>query len=171
MSQIEDARDADHLAYVTEEDEKFDTLSWSCAFEEEWNSIAAQFSRAALDRRFTDAHGIYPRFVGTPGLSVDEFLAKTYRLQDAGEIRPGIAYIFETLNDSLAQGDTETCDEILKGVDVTRLKTDLLLSFLTITFSAREHLLNRKGYYVRARRQIRKDVGWLEARRLLSALD
>lgn len=132
--------------------------------------VGAEYSN---DRPATDMRGNRWLVLSASqrGLEVKAFLDRVYQFEQRAETTAGIDYIFSSLNEMLATGDAEMCDSILASVDINRLKTDLLLSFLTITFAGRERLPSRRRYYAKARRQIARDVGWCEARRLLSALD
>lgn len=115
--------------------------------------------------------GVRARVIYNSSPDAGQILNAVYAFQERNEIRAGISYIFSTMNEILGDGDIQKAERILDSIDVARIKTDLLLSFLTITFAARHKLpQSRTAYYARAKRQIRKDVGWLESRRLLSAL-
>jgi hypothetical protein len=134
-----------------------------------WCSVASDYSR--YPSQITPLSAVSSVALLPQPFSATEFLTRVYMLANDHNPRPGIGFVFSQLNHLLAGGDTSTCDHVLASVDTDSLSADLLLAFLTITFPGRDRLPSRKGYYVRARRKLRKDVGWCEARRLLAALD
>jgi hypothetical protein len=85
--------------------------------------------------------------VSGEAIFIDEFLEKVYSLAGVGDLQGATDAIFETVDRSLQEGAFSACNEILQRVDVLRLPTAPMRSFLTITAAAKDQLPARKIYY------------------------
>src|SRR5258707_15637905 len=79
-------------------------------------------------------------------LRINEFLEEVYHLA-AGDLQSATDTIFETIDRLLLDGAFTVCNEILRCVDVRRLPTALMRSFLTITAAAKDKLPARSAFY------------------------
>jgi hypothetical protein len=98
---------------------------------------------------------------------VAEIIENVYQFEALGRIREGIQYIFSQINRLLSDGAFDVADAVLANIDVNRLGSDLILSFLTITRAARGKLPYRIAYLDRARHRISEIRGAGVADRLL----
>lgn len=89
---------------------------------------------------------------------MDEFLEGIYRLVELDDLQGATDSIFETIDRLLLEGRFAVCDEILRRVDMRRLPTALMRSFLTITSAAKDKLPSRHAYY----EQVFKEMSRLE---------
>lgn len=101
---------------------------------------------------------------------IDHFLEEVYRHQESEPVGRSIDYIFKNINDWLLEERMDLVDGVLMEVDVNKLNADLLLSFLTITSAAADHLPERKDYYKRAQKRMTSLHGWFKAQCLLKGL-
>ena len=74
------------------------------------------------------------------GDEVESLLDALDKLERTGRIRPAIQKIFATMNAWLCQGRFDLCRKALEQADPKKLGPDLALSFLTITFAAKQWL-------------------------------
>lgn len=112
------------------------------------------------------------RTTGTETLRdpIAELCSAAYRFAEKDNNRAGAAYIFNTINDWLCRGRFDLCDRALTEVRLDRLNVDLTLSFLVITYAAKNRLTKRAEYFDNAWAKIRKDRGRRIAKKLLANL-
>ena len=99
------------------------------------------------------------------------FLAAVYDLARRDEGDSAIDVIFQYMNSLLVEGRFEDCDRILGEVEIARIPTVLMVSFLTITAAAKTNLKNRGGFFKDVRRVVARERGEKTAQRLLDGLD
>jgi hypothetical protein len=104
-----------------------------------------------------------------PEVDIRAFLEKVYDLGQR-DLQAATDKVFDTIDRLLCDGRESVCDEILAHVDVTRLPSALLRSFLTITAPAREKLCSRRFFYARAYGEVERQRGADMAKRLLGRL-
>jgi hypothetical protein len=80
-------------------------------------------------------------------LTPDVFLEEVYALARANRIDAAADRVFDHIDRLLCDGDFAAVDAIVARVDVARLPTSLMRSFLTITAAAKTHLPSRPGLY------------------------
>jgi len=102
----------------------------------------------------------------------DDFLEQVYQKDGAEDPHDLISFIFNYIYSlSLEQNKIEECDEILKNIDVDKLGTDALLSFLTITYHAQNRLVNRENYLARVKKRSLKLNGRYDTKRLFGGFE
>lgn len=101
---------------------------------------------------------------------IDDLLEKVYRLAALGDLQAATDKIFDTVDRLLLEGAFPVCDEILRRVDVQRLPTALMRSFLTITAAAKDKLPARKAFYNQVLAEMIRLKGNEKAQRLLEHL-
>jgi len=101
---------------------------------------------------------------------IEEFLEEVYRLAELNRLQEATDEVFDQMDNLLCGGAFTVCDEILKRVDVRRLPTALLRSFLTITAAAKEKLPARKAFYNKAFAEVTRQKGPEKTHRLLAQL-
>jgi hypothetical protein len=80
----------------------------------------------------------------------EKFLEEVYRLGELNDLEGATDRAFRYMDDLLLEGAFPVCNEILKRLDVKRLPTALMRSFLTITAAAKAKLPARKAFYTQA---------------------
>jgi hypothetical protein len=103
------------------------------------------------------------------GLDVQAFLEEVYDL-GTRDLQTATDRVFDTIDRLLCDGREEVCDQILARVEVARLPTALLRSFLTITAPAKGRLPSRPAFYARAYSELERQRGPDMAKRLLGRL-
>jgi hypothetical protein len=78
--------------------------------------------------------------------------------------------VFDALDRLLCDSHVDLCDQILASVEVERLPSSLLRSFLVITAAAKEKLPSRSGFFSRAFAAMEQQRGPDRTRRLLERL-
>jgi hypothetical protein len=76
-----------------------------------------------------------------------EFLEEVYRLNNEGTIEDATDLIFSTIDRLLCGNEFSAIDNILINIDIEKLSTSLMRSFLTITYAGKDHLKNRDDFY------------------------
>ena len=78
-----------------------------------------------------------------------EFLSDVYKLSGLGksERRRAIALVLDYLDGRQLAGDFQSCDEVFRAADVTRLDESVLVSFLGITLAASHRMPHREDFY------------------------
>jgi len=71
------------------------------------------------------------------------WLPDVYSLVDRREYETAGDLLFDKVDDLLSAGDLRRCDEMLQMVDVKRLDTNLMISFLAVTLAAKLELPSR----------------------------
>ncbi len=101
---------------------------------------------------------------------IDEFLEAVYGLGALEDLQGATDKIFETVDRLLLEGAFTVCNEILCRVDVHKLPTALMRSFLTITAAAKDKLPARKAFYNQVLSEMIRLKGNEKAERLLGQL-
>jgi hypothetical protein len=102
--------------------------------------------------------------------SADNILEEVYSLSVIGDLQGATDKVFDTFDGLLLEGDCAACNEILRKVDVSRLSTALMRSFLTITAAAKEKLPARKALYKQVLSEMIRLKGKEKAERLIGQL-
>ncbi len=114
----------------------------------------------------TSACGLPVRDVKTTVL-----LDSLYRLcRDDATEDEAIDLVYSRLSEMLAAGETEDCDDVLEGIDVTKLTAAVIASLLTISAGAKSVLTERRDFYNRARDHLVRNRGESSTERLLVGL-
>jgi hypothetical protein len=126
--------------------------------------------RTTLQRALDDfrSEPVTPRKVEHE-LSVAGFLEEVYGLA-VHDLQSATDRVFDKIDRLLCDGREDVCDEILARVDVTRLPTALLRSFLTITAPAKGRLPSRRSLFAKAYGEMVRQRGPEMAQRLLDRL-
>jgi hypothetical protein len=103
-------------------------------------------------------------------MRIDEFLQEVYSLAVREDWQGATDQIFETVDRLLLEGAFTVCNEILRHVDVRRLPTALMRSFLTITAAAKDKLPARQAFYHQVLSEMIRLKGNEKAQRLLGQL-
>ncbi len=103
-------------------------------------------------------------------LPIDEFLEEVYNLAAREDLQGATDKIFETVDRLLLAGAFTDCNEILRLIDLHRLPTALMRSFLTITAAAKDKLPARKAFYNQVLRETIRLKGNEKAQRILGQL-
>jgi hypothetical protein len=106
---------------------------------------------------------------GTAALDVRTFLEEVYDLGQR-DLQAATDKVFDTIDRLLCEGREGLCDEILASVEVGRLPSALLRSFLTITAPAKERLPSRPSFFAMAYPEVERQRGPEMAKRLLGPL-
>lgn len=99
-----------------------------------------------------------------------KFIEEIYSLCDAVEIEKATDRIYLYIDDLLLQGKFKQCDDLLPFIDVTKIPSTLMRSFLVATYAAKNKLNNRKNLYDRSHNQMIKIRGEEVAAELLNKL-
>jgi len=102
-------------------------------------------------------------------MRIDEFLEEVYHLA-AVDLQGATDKIFETIDRLLLEGAFTVCNEILRRVEVRRLPTALMRSFLTITAAAKDTLPARSAFYDQVLSELIRLKGNEKAQRILGQL-
>ena len=103
-------------------------------------------------------------------MGIGEFLETVYRLAKLGDLQGATDEVFETVDRLLLGGQFGVCNEILRCVDIHRLPTALMRSFLTITAAATDRMPARKPFYDRVESEMIRLKGKEKAQRILGQL-
>ena len=99
-----------------------------------------------------------------------EFLEEIYDLSKIGDAETATLKIFDSFDCWLIDGKFEVCDNILKAVDVDRIDTKLMRSFLCSTFPAKDKLPSRESLYQKIEAKMLLLRGEEKTRRILANL-
>ncbi len=102
-------------------------------------------------------------------LNIAGFLEEVYGLA-VHDLQSATDRVFDKIDRLLCDASEDVCDEILARVDVTRLPTALLRSFLTITAPAKGKLPSRRSFFAKAYGEMERQRGPEMAQRLLGRL-
>jgi hypothetical protein len=102
-------------------------------------------------------------------LDVRALLEEVYDLGQR-DLQAATDKVFDTIDRLLCEGQEEVCDQILASVDVARLPTALMRSFLTITAAAKEKLPARQALFREIECEMTRLRGPDVTRRLLGNL-
>jgi hypothetical protein len=114
-------------------------------------------------------HSWNPFFLGSY-LTTQGFLERLYDGSVGVDQSKAISDVFAWINNALLYGAFRECDELLQQVQVERLPYPVVLSFLTFTFAARDHLKERQPLYMRIWNRIATERGQQAAEQLLKTL-
>jgi hypothetical protein len=121
--------------------------------------------------RFWDEDPQPQNFERVAGAEFDvaAFLDEVYELAQY-DLQSATDRIFDRIDRLLCDGREDICDEILSRVDVARLPSALLRSFLTITAPAKHSLPSRRPFFAKAYDEVSQQRGPEMAERLFSRL-
>jgi hypothetical protein len=100
----------------------------------------------------------------------DEFLEGVYRLDALDETQLATFKVFDHVERLLHEGAFDVCNTLIERIDVTRLSSSLMRSFLTITLAAKDSLPSRTKLLGRIESEMTRIRGSEITRRLLSRL-
>ncbi len=83
-----------------------------------------------------------------------EMLDYVYSLVKAEEIDKAMDVVFDEIDGMLGRGSFDCCDDLLPMIDVTRLDSNLMVGFLTITLPAKDKLKNRDALVKRIEQEL-----------------
>jgi hypothetical protein len=95
---------------------------------------------------------------------------EVYSLSQIGDTDTAGFKIFDFLDRVLIDGFYTVCDDILSMVDVEKLDTKLMRSFLSVTAPAKLKLPSRAALYKRIERKMTQLRGPDKARRIIGSL-
>ena len=72
-----------------------------------------------------------------------DWLSDVYLLVDSGKTADAIDAVFDCFDDMFEAQRFQESDNVLAAVDITRLDTNLMVAFLTITRCEKDKLLSR----------------------------
>jgi hypothetical protein len=101
---------------------------------------------------------------------IDTFLAEVYSLAKSGDTDAAGYKIFDFLDRVLLDGFYSVCDEVLRKVEVEKLPTSLMRSFLSITAPAKRRLPSRVALYRTIERKMIELRGPEKTRRIIGNL-
>ena len=78
--------------------------------------------------------------------------------------------LYEELDDAMLDGRFEEIDTFLKDANVSRYRVEILMGFLTVTFSWRESLKERAGFFDRVKIRVEGSCPD-RAKRILTGLE
>lgn len=100
----------------------------------------------------------------------EDFLETVYSLVSLNDIESATDRIFDHIDKLLCEGAFVVCDEILRRVDVEKLPTPLMRSFLTITAAAKNKLPSRKALHQEIEHKMVRSKGDEKTKRLIGKL-
>jgi hypothetical protein len=80
-------------------------------------------------------------------MQIDRFLEEVYKLAKLDDLDGATDRIFDFIDRLLCDSLFPVCDEVLRRVDVEKLSTSLMRSFLSITDAAKHKLPSRPAFY------------------------
>jgi hypothetical protein len=101
---------------------------------------------------------------------ISTFLSEVYRLSQLGDTDTAGFKIYDFLDRVLIDGFFAVCDSILSKVDVDKLDTKLMRSFLSITIPAKRKLPSRALLYKKIEAKMLALRGSEKTRRILANL-
>lgn len=81
-------------------------------------------------------------------------LSEVYSFVELGDRESAVDLLFERVDELLADDRMPECDALLQQIDVTKLDSHLMVSSLSITWLAREHLPSRASLVARIEAQL-----------------
>lgn len=109
------------------------------------------------------------RAVDSANLDIPAFLENVYTLAPH-DLQTATDRVFDTIDRLLCNDRADVCNNILSCVDVTRLPSAILRSFLTITAPAKDKLSARPAFFAKALAEVTRQRGADMAQRLLGRL-
>ncbi len=85
-----------------------------------------------------------------------EWLERVYTLVGANQTDKAIDVLFSHMDSLFLDGNFEDGNAILLLIDTARLNLDLLVAVLSITLSCSDKLPNRKHFFARAEREMKR---------------
>jgi len=101
---------------------------------------------------------------------IDTFLKEVYSLSQTGNTDTAGFKIFDFLDRVLLDGFFAVCDDILKTVDIEKLDTKLMRSFLSITAPAKKNLPARAALYKKIEKKLTELRGEVKTRKIIGTL-
>lgn len=101
---------------------------------------------------------------------IEKFLEAVYKLAELGDLQGATDEIFETVDQLLLDEKFGYCNKIVSRIDLHRLPTALMRSFLTITAAAKDKLPARRTFYEQVLKEMIRLKGNEKAQRLLGQL-
>jgi GNAT superfamily N-acetyltransferase len=98
------------------------------------------------------------------------FLEEVYELARVNDLESATDRIFDFTDRLLCDGYFSACDDILRTVDVDKLPTALMRSFLSITAAAKEKLPSRPALFLKIEQKMIERRGAEKARKILANL-
>jgi hypothetical protein len=114
-----------------------------------------------------------PMRVAASERQIVDFLEEVYDKAGLDDIQGATDRIFDYIDRLLCGGSEDSipvCDEILRRVEVARLPTTLMRSFLTITAAAKDRLPARQAFFTIVEQEMIRQKGAEKAKRLLCNL-
>lgn len=153
-------------------------------YEKWWNTVNATVDCVTLQMNLdagADVNDVAARWIEsdsteeptTPELQeekIEEFLEEVYRLAKFRNVESATDRVFDFIDKLLCDDEFVICDEILKRVDVDKLPTTLMRSFLTITHAAKGKLPARQALYRKIDRKMAELKGANKAGRIIGSL-
>ena|GEM_PF-5791653 len=99
-----------------------------------------------------------------------DFLEAIYSLAKTNETQHATDMIFYRIDKLLCKAEFEQCDGLLRQLDIRRLPTSLMRSFLTITYPAKDKLKSRTSLFASIREEFIRQRGEAKTKRLLDGL-
>jgi hypothetical protein len=148
-----------------------------------WKAISGTIDRPALEvNREQEYKRLNARWIGSMGTTmtagesevrageIQNFLCDVYSLASLNNTEAATDLIFEYIDDLLSKGMFAVCDEILRNVDVDKLPTSLMRSFLAITGVAKHRLSWRRPLYLKIERRMIRLKGEEKTKRIIGRL-
>lgn len=107
---------------------------------------------------------------GPGAFAINNFLECVCRVAAAGDLQGATDRVFDYIDRLLSAESFGVCNAILGRVDVLKLPSALLRSFLTITDAAKEKLPARRAFYDQAFQEMMRLKGHESAQKLLGNL-
>lgn len=101
---------------------------------------------------------------------IEDFLDQVYSLIRINDTDSATDRIFDYVDRLLCDGQFVVCDEILRSVNVERLPTSLMRSFLSITAAAKSRLPSRGSLYRKIESKMVQLRGMEKTKRIIGSL-
>jgi hypothetical protein len=98
---------------------------------------------------------------------IQQLLQDVYRLSEIEMVHGAGDLIFDFVHDALRQGDFGAVDHLLESVEPSKLKSSLMITFLSTTLAAKHKLEVRDSYFQRVLHHLSRERGPEKASRLL----
>ncbi len=103
-------------------------------------------------------------------MRIGNFLEDVYKLAEINDLDGATDRIFDFMDRLLCDGLFGVCDEVLRTVDVARLPTALMRSFLSITSAAKQKLPSRVALYRKTEKKMVELKGVEKTQRIIGKL-
>jgi hypothetical protein len=108
-------------------------------------------------------------------LSADEQrhqnLERLYTLYAPESIDDALDFLYDILDDLLMREKYGECNHYLRDINLERLRGEILVGILTVTFSARAHLNERAAVFTRIRTKLGAEMPQAEVEATLRGLE